>query len=251
MTATLEPVGVPSTIDPDLDEAIAAAIEAELYNLHTGLPAKVLRFDPSTQSCVVQPLIKRQAINDDEMIEQVAIPPIYNVPVIYPAGGGWSITWPLAVEDIVYLAFAQRSLDTFLETPPGTPAAPMQPSDLVDTRKHSLTDAIAIPGLRPRVGAIAGISLTDLRIANTEGTVSIVLGADAVNITAPVVNVNSGGAAASQHMVLGEALLAYLSTLVLPVVGATPLPGVPAVLAGPPAAPPPTSLLSASALVSP
>lgn len=244
MTQLFAPKGAPATLDPDLGEVIVEAIKAALYDTHTGLPAKVVSFDPATQSCVVQPLIKSRILDDDERVEIISKPPVFNVPIVYPAGGGWSITWPLAIDDIVFLAFAERSIDAWLQAPAGVEV------DAVDARKHALSDAIAIPGLRPRVGAIAGISLTDFRISNTAGTVALTFGADAVNITAPLVNVNSGGVAASQHMVLGEALIALFNAHTHPVT-TTGTASAQAGTSGPPVPTATPSLLSASALVAP
>jgi hypothetical protein len=44
--------------DPTWAEVILQAIDSALLNLHTGLPAKVISYDPSKQSAEVAPFAK-------------------------------------------------------------------------------------------------------------------------------------------------------------------------------------------------
>lgn len=189
--------------NPELVRLILDAIEDRLLDLHTGLPAKVLVFDPATNSVDVQPLLLRARRDEDGVLTTFPLPVISRVPIEYPCGGGWSITWPLSVGDTVDLAFCERSLDRWKEAPPG---------DLVDpasTRKHDLSDAIAKPCLRPRTAPIPNVSPTNLRIANDAGTVVVELGPNVVNVTAPTVNINAG-LAATLRSILGEPLIEWL-----------------------------------------
>lgn len=120
-----------------LTKAIQSYIEKDREHLHTAIPAKVIRYVRDKQKADVQPLIQERYL-DGKLIDY---PIIYDVPVIFPGAGGGQITFPLRVDDVVLLIFSERSIDRWVHS---TSKAPIDPQD---TRKHDLSDAIAIPGL--------------------------------------------------------------------------------------------------------
>ena len=61
-----------------------------------------------------------------------------DVPVVFPSGGGGSLTFPLKVNDPVLLVFSKRSIDEW-SLGNGTPAVPKSKA------RFSVGDAIAIP----------------------------------------------------------------------------------------------------------
>lgn len=215
MTAPIESIAdaaeaeTDEDIDPSLASVILMAIEGRLAELHTGLPAKVVTFDAAKGSCSVQPLLRRVIRDENEAARELVMPVIANVPIIYPGGGEWSMTFPLAVGDIVFLAFAERSLDEWLDAEPGVLVTPGQ------ARKHDLSDAVAITQIRPRTSPIANIDTQNLRIQNTAGTVMIELTPDMARVKAPNI-VLDAGAAADQAMVLGDILQTVLAALTVP-----------------------------------
>ena len=71
-----------------------------------------------------------------------------NCPVLFPQGGGYSITFPLESGDPVKLSVAARSLDEWL-TDGGTDVEPADP------RRFDLEDAIVEPGIRSFAQALA------------------------------------------------------------------------------------------------
>jgi hypothetical protein len=105
-------------------------------------------YDATTQKASVQPLIKRGYYDEKGGVRQAeSLPIITGVPVLFPGGGGCRITWPIAVGDTVLLVFSEASLDKWVVT--GGEVDPR------DDRRHSLSDAVAIPGLRPFKNATA------------------------------------------------------------------------------------------------
>lgn len=127
---------------PSLVDAVRRAARAELTDVNVAIPARVESYDPTTQRCSAQPLIRRAYA--DESGERVAerLPVVNEVPVVFPGAGSYSITWPLAKGDTVLLIFSQASIDKWLSR--GDDVDPL------DDRRHSLNDAVAIPGLRHR-----------------------------------------------------------------------------------------------------
>jgi hypothetical protein len=131
-------------------DAVVAYVEDALRRVNTALPGQIDSYDPSSGKATVQPLL-REKYADGDVID---LPPIPNVPVVFPRTAAASITLPIARGDGVLLLFCQRSMDTWLSS--GGVANPD------DIRMHSLSDAIAIPGLAPF--SIGGTGETDLVI---------------------------------------------------------------------------------------
>ena len=126
--------------DPSLVEVLRAAIDARMVDLHVSLPATVLAYDATRQAATVQPLIRRGYMDEfgDRVVEK--LPAIPDVPVAFQGAGGFRCTFPVAVGDVVLLIFAEASIDKWLSTG--------HEGDPRDDRRHTLSDAIAVPGLR-------------------------------------------------------------------------------------------------------
>lgn len=198
-----------SRVEPQWAVIIRDAIRDAVFDLHTGLPAKVVTFNANKQTCDVQPLLKRTYFDpDDEGGELTAdLPIIPNVPVVYPAGGGWSITFPLQADDTVYLAFAERSLDRWKDAQPG------QSVDELDATLHPLTGAVALPGLRPRTNALAGLATGGLRLGKEDGSTEIFID-DTGRVTIKSALIDLGDQP-TEAAVLGNALLQYIANFIL------------------------------------
>lgn len=124
---------------PGLDEVISLAMDRRLEEVYTAIPARVTAYDPVTQQCHAQPSIKL-AYENEEGTRTVEDPPVVtNVPVMWPRGGGFRLTFPLAAGDDVLLVFSMRSIDLWQER-----GGCLDPQD--DRRFH-ISDAIAVPGM--------------------------------------------------------------------------------------------------------
>ncbi len=100
---------------PSLAKVIGDAIQARLAALRVGLPAKVVSYDAAAQRVSVKPLIQDRYVDLATGAETSEdLPVIVDVPVLFPQGGGYRITFPLAVGDVGWLQFADRSLDVWL-----------------------------------------------------------------------------------------------------------------------------------------
>ncbi len=189
------------SLSPSLPTIIREAIEARLAELHVCLPAKVVKFDASIPCVDVQPLLLRVVVDEQQQEHEERLPMIQNVPVVYPGNSFWAITWPLVPGDTVLLVFAERSIDAWLGAAPGVEIDPGS------SRKHDLSDAIAIPGLRPRTNPLP---VSDMRIGAIEGDAAIVLKAGGT------IEIGPG---ATSAMVLGDELEQVLKGMVISVSG--------------------------------
>lgn len=169
--------------DLDDGEVIDAAIRARLFDVLTTLPGKVLAYDRAAQTVDVQPV--PASYQDGAAVDW---PILRAVPLAFPRAGGAAITWPVAAGDYVLLHFASRGLDRWLAT--GDAGDPQTP------RAQHLADAVAVPGVWPAGGRLAGLPAQprlELR-APTGG--KIALGKDA-----------------TEAAILGDTLRAQLATI--------------------------------------
>jgi hypothetical protein len=121
---------------------IKQGIDSRLKDLHTSMPGIVVTFDHINQLASVQPAVKRIFVSSDgdkEVLTPSDLPILINVPVIFPRGGGFSLTFPVTEGDECLLVFCERSIDNWHET--GKIKVPGA------RRFHSLSDATAFVGL--------------------------------------------------------------------------------------------------------
>lgn len=117
-----------------------AQITTALMDVHTTMPAIVISFDAEARTVTAQPAIQRVFNNGEGMTGATNLPPCVDVPVIFPSGGGYEITFPVEEGDECLLVFAERCIDAWFDT--GVPSPP------ADYRQHDLSDAFAIVGVR-------------------------------------------------------------------------------------------------------
>lgn len=144
-----------------LQDAIEVVAKNLISMIHTCLPAEIVKYDHTKQMADVHPLIKKK-FTDGTVID---MPVIVNVPVVWPRGGGALFSFPLIKGDGVLLAFAERNIDDWLTN--GGNVAPK------DRRKHSFSDAIAIPGLVPFNASLFPSNNEDVCLKYSGGSVCI------------------------------------------------------------------------------
>ena len=146
------------------------ALQNALSDLHTCFPAEVMRVhegEHKRQFVDVLPSLMRTVPDEDGELIQEALPVLPMVPVGYMQGGGFFISVPLAVGDIVTVVIAERSLDQWIEVAKKSSQRAIDPGDV---STHSLEGAIALPcGPAPRSALLANVSATDLVIGHDSG----------------------------------------------------------------------------------
>lgn len=145
------------------NDIINNSIWSVLNNVHTALPGIIKSYDPATNIASVQPALNK-AFKSGEM----PMPILNNVPVMFPGGAAFNITFPVNEGDYVLLIFIERSIDLWKAV--GGQVTPKDP------RKFDLSDAIAIPGLQPLNGDFSNRNNNDFEI-NFAGS-SIKIAAD-------------------------------------------------------------------------
>jgi Phage protein Gp138 N-terminal domain len=158
---------LPSTLD--LQEA---EVRNTLSDLHTCMPGEVVAVRSGAdqrQFVDVLPMLRRAVIDEHGEPVDEALPVLQMVPVAHWQGGGFFVSMPLQPGDPVLLAFAERSLDTWIQNAkPGARTA-VTPGDVAT---HSLQGAIALPcGPAPRARLITGVDGSDMVVGTLSGTI--------------------------------------------------------------------------------
>lgn len=149
---------------PSLQEVIGIALDGFERRLPKALPARVTKYEASKQRVSCKVLVQRPYFDEEAARQVESIPVIPNVPVQFPGGIAFRMTFPISDGNLVVngiriaattgvLIWADRSLDKWL-TGGGAEVDPE--FDHV----HALSDAMFIPGVNP-FGAPLGHVPTD------------------------------------------------------------------------------------------
>lgn len=144
--------------NPSLDSATGAVVGDAVKKMRTAMPARIVSFDPRAQTAVVQPLT-RLVKSDGAGVD---LPPLGDVPVQFPEGGGFAFTFPLEDGDEGMLVIADRCIDGWWQSG--------QPSDPMDFRMHDLSDGMFIPGINAVPNAIPAFDMNAIVMRKFDGS---------------------------------------------------------------------------------
>nr|WP_314590129.1 Gp138 family membrane-puncturing spike protein [uncultured Serratia sp.] len=170
------PVSIPSQVGSEQNMATALTDDI-MSNLRVALPGIIQSFDPDAVTCVAQPAVKGYESDDAGKKSSLSLPLLVDVPVIFPRGGGVTLTFPVKAGDECLLVFSDRCIDFWWQN------GGVQES--VDSRMHDLSDAFAIVGPQSQAKKISGISTSAAQLRTDDGAAFIELdpGSHAVNVT--------------------------------------------------------------------
>ena len=147
--------------------ALRLAFHELSKGLYTMMPGTVVSY--ADQRAVVQPDLKVLFHDGREMSR----PPIHDVPVAHPSGGGFTVHLPLEPGDKVLLLFSMRGLTRWKQAM--RESAPDRGSVM------AMVDAIAYPGLPPT--DLSPVR-SGLAIQSTDGTTHVLMESNRVTIQA-------------------------------------------------------------------
>ena len=152
-----------AAVDDD-EAALNAALDAQRSNLHTSMPGTVTSYDPGTQTVQVQPGIQRLFRGQGA----VDLPKLVDVPVFFPRGGGFVLSFPVQAGDECLLVFSERAIDFWWKN-----GGSQLPSEL---RTHDLSDAFAFVGFssNPGVAKVSpGLDPSAVELRSLDGQAKI------------------------------------------------------------------------------
>lgn len=133
--------------EPNLTQVLNSGLLGFEAQIHTALPAKVLKFNAGDNTVQVELMInelKRDGAS-------VVLPPLDDVPVQFFRGSDFVITTPIKAGDHGLCVFAERCIDGWF-----TNASKNEP---LDFRMHDYSDGFFLTGFSPRPAAVKDVDL--------------------------------------------------------------------------------------------
>lgn len=146
------------------EEALRTAFQGMRTGLWTCLPGIIQSFntdDPGNVTAVVQPAIQGVIQSPDGSYQAVNLPLLPDVPVVFPRGGGCTLTFPIQPGDECLVVFSSRCIDGWWQS--GGVQLPMEP------RMHDLSDGFAILGPQSKPNKIQNISTDSVQLRSDDG----------------------------------------------------------------------------------
>lgn len=122
------------TLRPNLEDAIAQAVDADRRSLWTSLPGEVVSVSADGRTATIRPLY-RPRFNG----EPVDMPDLLDVPIQWPRGGGMLMRFPLKPGDQGEIRVQSRNIDDWYGKGTAEPG--------FTARMHDLSDSTFQPGL--------------------------------------------------------------------------------------------------------
>jgi hypothetical protein len=161
----------------NLQLALITALVGFQSTIWTAIPCIIQSFNPLQQTCVAQPSIQAQVRDTEGNFTWVNLPLLLDVPVYFPSGGGYTLTFPVNQGDECLVVFASRCIDSWWQSGGiGVQA---------DQRMHDLSDGFAFVGVKSLPNNIPNISTTGVQLRSNTGLTSVDITGGTITLTAP------------------------------------------------------------------
>ncbi|HED1397789.1 Gp138 family membrane-puncturing spike protein [Enterobacter sp. 166D1] len=159
--------------------------------LRVSLPGMIKSFDPESVTCEVElstfglsATAKRGSTSVDRIkSEDGYYPVIQDIPVVFPRGGGCTLTFPVKAGDECLVIFSDRCIDFWWQNG--------ETQNTSRARSHSFSDAFVIPGPQSQAKKISNISTSAAQLRTDDGAAFVEVAAGgAVTITSPQITLN-------------------------------------------------------------
>lgn len=149
----------------DTETSIRLALDGRQATIWTSIPCIVESVNLTAMTLVAQPTITGTVQQEDGSVMSVELPLLGDVPICFPSGGGFTLTFPIEVGDEVLVVFASRCIDSWWQS--GDIGLPLE------LRMHDLSDGFAIPGPKSLPNVIPAVSSSSVQLRNYLGTTYI------------------------------------------------------------------------------
>ncbi len=162
---------IASPVPPNL-RAVLDGLTQEIFDsLNCHAVGRIVKFDSAKQTASIQIGMLKQFPD-----RAVPYPLLTDCPVVVLSGGLGSLTFPISPGDTCLVFFNDKDLDNWFST--GNEVLPNT------QRKHSLSDGIALVGIRTRANPLSDYDMTAVRLRHPslvlEGNVKVTSGASGI-----------------------------------------------------------------------
>lgn len=141
----------------ELAETLRTLQSSVSSQLRVSMPGIVQSFDADSVTCDIQIGIKGESGGESTNLSVLT-----SVPVVFPRGGGVTMTFPIKSGDECLLVFGDRCIDFWHQS------GDIQ--ETVDERQHDLSDAFALIGPQSQAKKISGISTSAAQFRSDDGS---------------------------------------------------------------------------------
>ncbi|EHT99718.1 phage-related protein [Pantoea stewartii subsp. stewartii DC283] len=150
-------------------EAFDSCVGLAMQKTRVAYPGIIRSFDPETVSCEVDvgvmgaiPIIPENSTSIDRLnYDAQQFPMLLDAPVVFPRGGGCTLTFPVKPGDECLVIISSRDLDFWWQN------GGVQNSN--SGRNHDFSDAFVIPGPQSQAKKISNISPTAAQLRTDDG----------------------------------------------------------------------------------
>lgn len=143
----------------------------------TALPGIIDSVDLEANTCVVQPTVQGIFRQKDGSQKVVTMPLCLDVPIVWPRGGGYTLTFPLKKGDEGVILFMSRCFDAYWQNGGIQPQA--------EQRMHSLSDGYFIPGGNSQPNKLANVSADNVQLRADDGSAYVEIAEAAMTLKHP------------------------------------------------------------------
>lgn len=155
--------------------AMQAMLQGWQGTVWTAVPGTIVAqdggagFSGEHRTVRVQPTLQAQIQNPDGSFDWVTLPVLLDCPIVFPSGGGATLTFPIRPGDECIVVFSSRCIDSWWQS--GGRDAAMQPTPQVqaELRMHDLSDGFAIVGVNSVPYVIPEISSETAQFRSDSG----------------------------------------------------------------------------------
>lgn len=159
-------------------QALDAISDKVRSSLRAAMPGSIQSFDADKVTCVVQLSIQGASSDSSGVVSSSSLPLLVDVPVVFPRGGGCTLTFPVSPGDECLVIFADRCIDFWWQS-----GGVQEP---VSDRMHSLSDAFVIVGPQSQAKTIGGISTSAAQLRTDDGAAFVEVAAGHnITVTTP------------------------------------------------------------------
>lgn len=164
----------------DEEEVRRIVAEGHQATIWTALPCVIDSYNETAITVKCRPTIQGTVTSPEGTKSFVNMPSLVDVPVVFPRGGGYTMTFPIQAGDECLVVFSSRCIDGWWQA--GGIAPP------TEHRMHDLSDGFALVGPFSQKTKIAQVSTTTTQLRSDDGTMFVELSSadGTINVKAPV-----------------------------------------------------------------
>lgn len=148
----------------DHQEGLRAVLDGRQASMWTSMPAiitKVSLGQGGELTCEARPATKAVQVDQQGKRSDVELPLLVDLPVVFPHGGDYVLTFPVTPGDECLVVFASRCIDNWWMS------GDVQPQ--YEQRMHSLADGIALVGPYSQKTKVDNVSTTTTQLRSNDG----------------------------------------------------------------------------------